>query len=172
MLFVDQVRRADPRLRWLGVLFFCGFAVLLTGLYYVQIVSQEKYENSQKIQSFRTVRVPAARGRIFDRNGNVLADNQPRYNINLFLEDIRSQFTYEYTNSVVKEFFAVHQRKPKTEAERSEVARTARYRVASNIVRQISSAVLPLPLVLVPAAFEKHYAEKRAIPMPIVTDLT
>ena len=32
--------------------------------------------------------------------------------------------------------------------------------------------LFPLPLVLVPAAFERHYLEKRAIPMPIVTDLT
>jgi penicillin-binding protein 2 len=172
MLFVDQVKRGDPRLRCLTVLFFCGFAVLLAGLWYVQIVSRQKYENSLKIQSFRTVRVPAARGRIFDRDGQVLADNQPRYNINLFLEDIRSQFTYEYTNSLVKEFVALHHRKPKGEAERSELARIARYRVASNIVWQVSSTVLPFPLVLLPAAFEKHYTEKRAIPMPIVTDLT
>src|SRR5437660_2902089 len=164
MLFVDQVKRGDARLRSLGILFFCGFSLLLAGLYYVQIVSQEKYANSLKLQSFRTVRVPAARGRIFDRNGQVLADNQPRYNINLFLEDIRSQFTYEYTNSLVKEFVAEHHRKPKGEAEKSELARAARYRVASNIVWQVSSAVLPLPLLLVSAAFEKHYAEKRAIP--------
>jgi penicillin-binding protein 2 len=172
MFFVDQARRADPRLRWLGLLFFCGLALLITGLYYVQVVSREKYENSLKIQSFRTVRVPASRGRIFDRNGNVLADNQPRYNINLFLEDIRSQFMFEYTNNLVKEFLAINHRRPKTEAEKGELSRLARYRVASNIVWQVSSAVLPLPLVLVPAAFEKHYAEKRAIPMPIVTDLT
>ncbi len=172
MVFVDQVRRADPRLRSLGLLFFGGFALLLAGLYYVQIISQKKYENSLKVQSFRTVRVPAARGRIFDRNGNVLADNQPRYNINLFLEDIRPQFTYEYTNSLVKEFVAEHHRRPKGEVERSELARIARYRVASNIVWEVSSAVLPLPLVLMPVPFEKHYAEKRAIPMPIVTDLT
>ena len=32
MVFVDQVRRGDPRLRWLGILFFCGLALLLAGL--------------------------------------------------------------------------------------------------------------------------------------------
>ena len=112
MLVIDQVRRSDPRLRFLAAIFFVGFAVLLTGLWYVQIVSQRKYETSLKVQSFRTVRIPAARGRILDRNGHVLADNQPRYNINLFLEDIRPQFTYEYTNSLKKEFVARNGRNP------------------------------------------------------------
>lgn len=172
MLVLDQVQRGDRRLRMLAALFFCGFAVLLVGLWYVQIVSRNKYENSLRVQSFRTVRVPAARGRILDRNGKVLADNQPRYNINLFLEDIRGQFVYEYTNNVVKEFVRTHGRKPQTVAEKSELARQARYQAVSNIVWQVSSAVLPLPLVLVPSAFERHYTEKRAIPLPLVTDLT
>ena len=171
MLVIDQVRRSDPRLRFLGVIILCGFAVLMTGLWYVQIVSQRKYENSLKVQSFRTVRIPAARGRVLDRNGQVLADNQPRYNINLFLEDIRPQFTYEYTNSLKKEFITKNGRPPKT-AERWELEQLARYRVVSNIVWQVSSAVLPQPMVLNPTPFEKHYREQRAIPLSVVTDLT
>ena len=171
MLVIDQVRRSDPRLRFLAAVVFLGFTILLAGLWYVQIVSQRKYENSLKVQAFRTVRIPAARGRILDRNGEVLADNQPRYNINLFLEDIRPQFTYEYTNSLKKEFVAKNGRTPKT-SERWALEKLARYRVVSNIVWQVSSAVLPQPLVLVPDAFEKHYREQRAIPMALVTDLT
>ena len=171
MLVIDQVRRSDPRLRFLAAIFFVGFAVLLTGLWYVQIVSQRKYETSLKVQSFRTVRIPAARGRILDRNGHVLADNQPRYNINLFLEDIRPQFTYEYTNSLKKEFVARNGRNPKS-SERWELEKLARYRVVSNIVWQVSSAVLPQPLLLDGNVFERRYREQRAIPLPIVTDLT
>lgn len=171
MLVIDQVRRSDPRLRFLGLIVFVGFSVLLTGLWYVQIVSQRKYENSLKVQSFRTVRIPAARGRILDRNGEVLADNQPRYKINLFLEDIRPQFLYEYTNSVKKEFIARNGRSPKG-AERWELERQARYQVVSNIVWQVSAAVLPQPLVLNPTPFERHYREQRAIPLSLVTDLT
>ena len=137
----------------------------------MQIVSQRKYENSLKVQAFRTVRIPAARGRVLDRNGHVLADNQPRYNINLFLEDIRPQFTYEYTNALKKEFIAKNGRAPKT-SERWELERLARYRVVSNIVWQVSSAVLPQPMVLNPTPFEQHYREQRAIPLSVVTDLT
>ena len=171
MLVIDQVRRSDPRLRFLGAMILFGFSVLLTGLWYVQVVSQRKYENSLKVQAFRTVRIPAARGRILDRDGHVLADNQPRYNINLFLEDIRPQFTYEYTNALKKEFIAQNGRSPKT-SERWELERLARYRVVSNIVWQVSSAVLPQPMVLNPTPFERHYREQRAIPLSVVTDLT
>jgi penicillin-binding protein 2 len=171
MLVIDQVRRSDPRLRSLALLFFLGFAALLIGLWFVQIVSGRKYEDSMKVQAFRTVRVPAARGRILDRNGQVLVDNQPRFNINLYLEDIRPQFTYEYTNSLKKEFVAKFGRSPKT-SERWELERLARYRVVSNIVWQVSTALLPQPLILNPTYFEKLYNEKRAIPMAIVTDLT
>jgi penicillin-binding protein 2 len=171
MLVIDQVRRSDPRLRSLALLFFVGFAILLIGLWFVQIVSGRKYEDSQKVQAFRTVRLPAARGRILDRNGQVLVDNQPRFNINLYLEDIRAQFTYEYTNSLKKEFVARHGRSPKS-TERWELEREARYRVVSNIVWQVSTAVSPQPLILNQTVFEKLYREKRAVPMSIVTDLT
>jgi penicillin-binding protein 2 len=171
MVVIDQVRRSDPRLRSLALLFFLGFTILLIGLWCVQIVSGRKYEDSQKVQSFRTVRVPAARGRILDRNGQVLVDNQPQFNVNLYLEDIRPQFTYEYTNSLKKAFVAQHGRSPKP-TERWELERLARYRVVSNIVWQVSTAVLPQPLFLDPHRFEKLYKEKRAVPMAIVTDLT
>jgi penicillin-binding protein 2 len=171
MLVIDQVRRSDPRLRSLALLFFLGFAVLLVGLWYVQIVSGRKYEDSMKVQALRTVRLPAARGRILDRNGQVMVDNQPRFNINLYLEDIRPQFTYEYTNSLKKEFVAKHGRSPKS-AERGQLEKLARYRVVSNIVWQVSTAVLPQPRFLDPYRFEKLYNEKRAIPMSLVTDLT
>ncbi|HEX7858736.1 MAG TPA: penicillin-binding protein 2 [Verrucomicrobiae bacterium] len=171
MFVIDQARRSDPRLRFLGLLVCAGFLVLLSGLWYVQIVSFRKHENSMKVQSFRTVRIPAARGRILDRSGNVLADNQPRYNVKLYLEDIRAQFTHEYTNSLKKQFVAKNGRTPK-QSERWELERSARYNVVSNIVWQVSSAVSPVPMILNSNLFERAYREQRAIPLSLVTDLT
>jgi len=171
MLVLDQVKKGDFRLRCLAAGILAGMFILLAGLWYLQVVSRHKYESSLKIQSFRTVRTPAARGRILDRNGKVLADNQPRYNVNLYLEDIRNQFKYEYTNSVRPAFIHHSGRKPKR-AEAIQLEDLARYRVVSNIVWHVSSAVLPQPLVLNPYAFAKHYREQLAMPMEVVTDLT
>lgn len=171
MLFVDQATNGDPRLKILGTGFFAGLAILLAGLWYVQIATGRKYEDSLKAQSFRTVRVPGARGRILDRNGQVLADNQPRFNVNLYLEDIRPLFTYEYTNSLKKEYVAKHGKSPRGK-DAAKLGEEARYRVVSNIVWQVSSSLLPQPLVLNPYGFARHYRERRAMPMPVVTDLT
>jgi penicillin-binding protein 2 len=171
MLVLDQVKKGDLRLRCLAAGILLGLAILVCGLWYIQVVSRHKYESSLRIQSFRTVRTPAARGRILDRNGAVLADNQPRYNVNLYLEDIREQFKFEYTNNVRKEFVHRYHRRPKKK-EYGELEELARYIVVSNIVWKVSEAVLPQPLVLNPYAFAKHYREQLAMPMPIVTDLT
>lgn len=170
-MFVGQVRSGDPRLRILGGMYFLGLAILLAGLWYLQIVSSHKYQDSLKAQAFRTLRVPGSRGRILDRNGEVLADNHPRFNVNLYLEDIRPLFTHEYTNTVKKEFVARMGRAPKP-SERAELGALARYRVVSNIVWQVSSTLLPSPLVLNPYGFARHYEEKRAMPMPVVTGLS
>jgi len=53
------------------------------------------YSENQKAQSFRTVRIPAIRGKILDRNGQPLAENQPSYNIRLYLDELRDQFKDE-----------------------------------------------------------------------------
>ena len=39
---------------------------------------------------------PAVRGKILDRNGRVLAENRPRYNLSLYLDDLRKQFDAAY----------------------------------------------------------------------------
>ena len=76
--------------------------VLLAGLWYVQVVSAKRYRADLQEQSLRIVRVPAIRGKILDRNGIALAENRPSYNVNLYLEEFRRQFRYEYTNRVLR----------------------------------------------------------------------
>lgn len=171
MLVLDQVKRSDPRLRWIASGVLLGLLILLSGLWYVQIVSRNKYQDSLRIQSFRNVRLPASRGKIFDRNGATLVENHPRFVVNLYLEDVRDKFTYEYTNRVKPTFVAKYNRRPKG-AEIAQLTEIARYIAVSNIVWKVSSAVLPQPLILNPTAFKRHYQHDRAMPLTILSDLT
>ena len=65
-----------------------GFFVLLIALWRVQVTYGEHYDNKQGAQSLRRIRIPAARGEIVDRNGVVLANNRPSYDIAIYLDQL------------------------------------------------------------------------------------
>src|SRR5208337_3151393 len=93
MLIFDQLRKDDPQLRTVALVVSGGLGVLLAGLWWVQVVSARDYEDSLETQSYRTVRIPAVRGKILDRNGQVLAESRPTYNISLYLEELIKPFS-------------------------------------------------------------------------------
>ncbi len=62
----------------------------------MQVVSAREYQAHLETQSYRTIRLPAVRGKILDREGRVLAENRPRYNLSLYLDDLRDQFDAAY----------------------------------------------------------------------------
>src|SRR6266699_5951026 len=96
MIVFDELKKSDPALRTLVVAMLAGLFVLLAGLWWVQIVSTRDYQAHLETQSFRTVRIPAVRGKILDRNGLVLAENKPVYNVSLYLEELRKDFDAAY----------------------------------------------------------------------------
>src|ERR1043166_4380683 len=95
MLIFDQLKKNDPQLRMVAVGVLCGLAVLLAGLWWVQIVSTRDFQAHLEMQSFRTVRMPAVRGKILDQNGIVLAENRASHNISLWLDELRPKFDIE-----------------------------------------------------------------------------
>src|SRR4029079_7920587 len=108
MLLFDEIKKGDPQLRGVALVVAAGMAVLLAGLWYVQVVSAQRYRADLQDQSLRIVRVPAIRGKILDRNGIPLAENRPSYNVNLYLEEFRRLFRYEYTNRVLRDYRLSH----------------------------------------------------------------
>ena len=92
MFVFEILKREDRRLRPIAITVAAGMLILLAGLWFVQIVCAKRFQNNLIRQSFRTVRIPAIRGKILDCNGQVLAEDQPRYNAILYLEDLQDQF--------------------------------------------------------------------------------
>ena len=93
MLIFDELKKNDPQLRTVAMVLAGGLLLLLAGLWWVQVVSSREYQNHLETQAYRSVRLPAVRGKILDRTGlNVLAENRPRYNLSLYLDDLRPQF--------------------------------------------------------------------------------
>ncbi|HOX59200.1 MAG TPA: penicillin-binding transpeptidase domain-containing protein [Candidatus Paceibacterota bacterium] len=189
MLIFDQLKKDDPQLRLLAFVVLCAMGVLLIGLWWVQVVSARDYQANLQTQSFRTVRIPAVRGRILDRNGVVLAENRPTYNISLYLEELRGAFDATYTEKAARVRSELKRQQEElsrklnreltreerkqflyTLKEKARVRREARYEVASNVVQQVSLR-LRQPLSIDATNFARHYETRLALPYPVVTDL-
>src|ERR1051325_8167988 len=59
------------------------FVFLAGSFWFVQGVQAEKYRNLSESNALREIVMPAKRGLIMDRNGKILADNQPAYSLTL-----------------------------------------------------------------------------------------
>src|SRR5512137_815735 len=99
MLIFDQLKKNDPQLRVLTWGVLAGVAILLAGLWYVQVISHRDYTENLRSQSFRTVRIPAIRGKVVDRQAVPLAENQPICNVTVYLDELRHLFKEEFARS-------------------------------------------------------------------------
>src|SRR5262245_36056824 len=192
MLIFDQLKKHDPHLRVLGLLILCGLLALFGGLWWTQIVSRRDYQANLEMQSFRTVRVPAIRGKILDRKGNVLAENLPSYHVSLYLEELSKDFDTAYSKALAETRARLKQEQQAEEqrlgrklnreerkrfalssTERGQIRRQARQTVASASLAELSRQLrLLTPLTLNATNFERHYHDSLALPYPVLKDLS
>lgn len=189
MLIVDELKKNDPQLRLVAAMLAAGLVLLLAGLWWVQVVSAREYQSHLETQSYRSVRVPAVRGKILDCEGRVLAESQARYNLSLYLDDLRGQFDQAY-RQLRKEGLAIQQqeiaaqekqlRRSLTKTERKEFAFSskqldllsmqARWSVAQNVAEGLSED-LDQPVPLDWKTFERAYESRLYVPFPVLQNL-
>ncbi|HZQ46733.1 MAG TPA: penicillin-binding transpeptidase domain-containing protein, partial [Verrucomicrobiae bacterium] len=189
MLVFDQLKKDDPQLRFLAVLVLGGLLLLFGGLWWVQVVSVRYYREKLETQSTRTIRMPAARGKILDREGRPLAENHPSYNIDLYLEELSKNYQFAYTGALSRTRKYLSQQKAEKEKElnrkltsqearqfsvteqiKTNLMAKARYEVTSNMVADLG-ARLQQPISLSEKTLQSHYEKALAIPLPILTGL-
>ena len=86
----DYSQDLGGRVGTIQVLAFVMLAVLGARLYYLQIVKGEYYSERAENQRIRLIPIPAPRGVIFDRNGKILVDSRPTYNVVISNEGLKS----------------------------------------------------------------------------------
>ncbi len=77
------IKLVSSRLVVLGVMFFLMFSTLIVKLFHLQIVDGEQYLDEYVQMTEKTVTTPGTRGNIFDRNGYLLAYNDPAYAVTI-----------------------------------------------------------------------------------------
>ncbi len=190
MLVVDELKKNEPQLRFVAVTLMAGLCILLAGLWWVQVVSSREYQEHLTTQSSRTIRLPAVRGKILDREGRVLAENRPCYNLSLYLDDLHRQFDEAYgellksARAAQKQNIAAAEKKlgrSLSKVERRQFAfsskqlvamrEAARARVAGGVVAAVSEK-MGEPLALDPKNFERAYETRLALPYPFLENLS
>jgi penicillin-binding protein 2 len=66
-----------------------AFLVLFVRLFYLQVMEGEAYRRLSESNSIRLQHIDAPRGLIFDRNGEMLVDNRPSFDLGIITRDAR-----------------------------------------------------------------------------------
>ncbi len=77
------------RIGTIHIIAFILLAILGVRLYYLQVVQGDYWAGRAENQRIRLIPIPAPRGAIFDRNGKILVDSRPTYNVVLSNEPIK-----------------------------------------------------------------------------------
>lgn len=89
MKLYDHTQNLGIRVGTIQIIAFVLLAILGARLYYLQVVKGEYYDEKAENQRIRLIPIPAPRGAIFDRNGKILVDSRPTYNVTLSNEPIK-----------------------------------------------------------------------------------
>lgn len=86
----DHIQNLGARVATIHVLAFVLLGLLGARVYYLQIVKGDYYSDRAESQRIRLIPIPAPRGAILDRNGKLLVDSRPTYNVVLSNEPLKS----------------------------------------------------------------------------------
>ncbi|BDV43733.1 penicillin-binding protein 2 [Geotalea uraniireducens] len=92
--FVRESQEPKKQIILLSLFAAAVFFLLLTRLWYLQIVKAENFQNLSENNRLRLVPVAASRGTIFDRNGKVLVSNRPSFSVAMIPQEVRDRETF------------------------------------------------------------------------------
>ncbi|MDF1592802.1 MAG: penicillin-binding protein 2 [Desulfobacterales bacterium] len=92
---MDQfLRTADSnwfrqRLKGFILCVMAAFVVLFVRLFFLQVIEREEYRRLSENNSIRLQSIKPPRGLIFDRNGELLVDNRPSFDLSIITKDAK-----------------------------------------------------------------------------------
>jgi penicillin-binding protein 2 len=99
-MLADDIRVQGWRIGVLALLIFAAVGVLLSRLWTVQVVNSDSARAQSEEQTTVRTRIAPARGAICDRNGVMLAENRPSFDIDFYLGDLRRAYAESHKGNV------------------------------------------------------------------------
>ena len=99
---VEAFKSYDPRVVFFYFLLAGLLLVLAGGLAYQQLFRTAFHHESERTQNQWRILVPGPRGNIYDRHGQLLVGNRPRFSVVLYLDELKLDLRREH--------FRIHKR--------------------------------------------------------------
>ncbi len=142
-------------------------ALLVGGLAYRQLLRTVFYTEREHQQNQRRVVIPAPRGNIYDRNGDVLVGNRPRFSVVLDLAELRAEFRAEY-RKVDRNYKKLD---PAERPNSDQLSRIARAAVAQRYLDQVNH-ILGRNETVRSAELKRHIDQTLLLPYVLLDDLS
>ncbi len=156
----------NPRVIFFYPVVLLLLLVLAGGLAYRQLMRTEIYAEREKVQNQRRILVPGPRGNIYDRNGQLLVGNRPRFAVVLYLDELRGEFRREY----LKVRGAYRESGDKDLPTATQMEQIARFAVVDRYLQVINKALGRTGEVDAPA-LTRHFRSQLLLPFTLVDDL-
>ncbi len=159
----NNIRVAGWRLGILSLMVFAAMGVLLNRLWNVQILNSDSAQHQLDANSTVRSRIAPARGAICDRNGVMLAQNRPSFDIDFYLDDMQRDYAESHHGRRPK----IHLRDSKDGKKRDEI----------DIVQIVKESIQPISQTLGLTAtlnekeIREHFRTNRDLPYHYMRDL-
>ncbi len=90
-MIISPESTIDRKLRVLLAIIILSFLVLLSRLFYLQLIEYSRYNLLAAQNYLRLDPVLAPRGNIYDRSGHLLVGNVPEFNVDLLYPDVKNR---------------------------------------------------------------------------------
>ncbi|MFK4750909.1 penicillin-binding protein 2 [Oceanobacter antarcticus] len=157
-----EVKLFRSRAMILGLIIFALLGVLVWRMAYLQITLYEKYQNLSENNRIKIQPLPPKRGLIYDRNGELLAENVPSYSLTLVPERVRDM---DATLSFINDMIGISERDREQLDKRLELRRrpyepvVLRHQLTEVEIAKVMVNRVYLPGVDVEAQLVRHYPQ-------------
>jgi len=140
-----------------SIIFLC-LALIIGGLFYMQIIHGAYYHRQSMNNRIRIVPSDAPRGRILDRNGVILADNRMAFHVGVVAQDIENRKAlFDYLGRVLDRDPAFLEK----QFQRKKISSFAPVILAEDIPREMAVKIeeekFGLPGLVIQQGFERFY---------------
>jgi penicillin-binding protein 2 len=164
---VEEHRSFNPRVIFFYFLIVGVLLILAGGLAYRQLYRSSVYRERERQQNWRRLVVPGPRGNIYDRNGQLLVGNRPRYALILDLEGLQQEIRLEFIR-IRKNYRATGDRDLPSAAEMEDIARV-------DVVQQYldqANAILGRQGRVDVQDLDRHFRSQLLLPYTLFRDLS